>query len=155
MVFLGEIQGARETVGMCFAKVRVEVQQNMVGNLMDEKPLVSIGMPVYNEEMHIQLALDSLLGQDYPNIELIISDNASTDETANICERYSKQDSRVRYCRNNANVGIVSNFGRVLHLARGKYFVWAAADDYWMPTFVSAMVEALEQNPNSSVAMCG
>jgi glycosyltransferase involved in cell wall biosynthesis len=139
---------------MCFAKTRVEVQPIMVGNLMDEKPLVSIGMPVYNEERRIRRALDSLLGQDYPNIELIISDNASTDETANICQRYSRQDLRVRYYRNNTNVGIVSNFGRVLHLARGKYFVWTAADDYSMPAFVSTMVETLEKNPNSSVAMC-
>jgi glycosyltransferase domain-containing protein len=121
---------------------------------MNDKPLVSIGMPVHNEERFVRRALNSLLAQNYENSELIISDNASTDRTADICKEYTQQDTRVRYYRSDTNTGADSNFRRVLELARGKYFMWAAADDYWMPTFISTMIEELESSPDASVAMC-
>ena len=72
------------------------------------KPLVSIGMLVYNGEMHIRQALDSLLAQEYENFELIISDNASTDRTQDICLEYAARDERIRYYRNETNMGALN-----------------------------------------------
>ncbi len=116
-------------------------------------PLVSIGIPVYNGERFVRQALDSLLAQDYRNVELIISDNASTDRTAEICQEYLTTDSRIRYYRNDNNLGAVANFNRVFELSRGKYFMWAAHDDVWDATHVRKCVAALEHNP-SAVLCC-
>lgn len=116
--------------------------------------LVSIGMPTYNGEKTICRALDSLLAQDFKDFELIISDNASTDSTGNICQQYAMSDPRVRYYRNERNIGVVANFNRSLHLARGKYFMWAADDDFWDSSFVSCMVDALNNNPDAVLSFC-
>ena len=112
--------------------------------MADSKPLVSIGMPVYNGERHIRQALDSLLAQDYENSELIISDNASTDRTQEICMEYAGRDKRVRYYRNQTNMGIVWNFNRVFELSSGEYFMWAAHDDYWDPRYIRLCLEAFD-----------
>lgn len=117
-------------------------------------PLVSIGMPVYNGEKTLRQALDSLLAQDFKYFELIISDNASTDSTGDICRMYAAHDSRVRYYRNETNIGPTANFNRLIHLAQGKYFMWAADDDLWEPSYVSCMVEALEDNPDAVLSFC-
>lgn len=122
-------------------------------NLENTKPLVSIGMPVYNGEKYIRQALDSLLAQDYENFELIISDNASEDKTQEICLEYAARDNRIRYYRNQKNMGAAWNFNRVFDLAKGKYFMWAAHDDLWDKTYIRKCVEALEQNP-SAVLCC-
>ena len=116
--------------------------------MTDNKPLVSIGMPVYNGEKYIRQALDSLLGQDYGYFELIISDNASTDGTAGICQAYAARDKRIRYYRNETNLGAIKNFNRVFELSRGKYFMWAADHDMWHPTFISQCVSVIEQDRN-------
>ena len=118
-------------------------------------PLVSIGVPVYNGAETLATALESLVNQDYPNIELIISDNASTDNTLKICERFWCLDSRVQIIRKSVNEGAVGNFRTVLEAADGKYFMWAAADDYWCPEFVSRLVPLLEHDPSVGVAMSG
>jgi glycosyltransferase involved in cell wall biosynthesis len=117
-----------------------------------DEPLVSIGMPVYNGGPFVKEALDSLLAQDYPNFELIISDNASTDGTRELCLDYARRDSRVRYYRNSENIGSVENFKRVFALAKGEYFAWAAADDLWEPTYFSAMVRLLDDNADAVFA---
>lgn len=113
------------------------------------QPLVSIGLPVYNGERTIRQALDSLLAQDYQNFELIISDNASTDETQAICREYAAQDQRIRYCRNESNHGSVRNFNRVFELSSGQYFAWAAADDWRASTFITKCAAALEKVPSA------
>jgi glycosyltransferase involved in cell wall biosynthesis len=95
-----------------------------------DKPLVSIGMPVYNGEKYLRQALDSLLTQTYENFELIISDNASTDGTQEICLEYAARDKRIQYHQNIYNRGAVWNFNKVLELASGEYFMWAAYDDF-------------------------
>ena len=117
------------------------------------KPVVSIGMPVYNAERYLARAVDSLLKQDYADFELILSDNASTDGTWTLCREYAERDKRVRIYQNERNRGAVENFKRVCDAARGDYFMWAAADDYWLPGFVSALVKALEADPSAGVAM--
>lgn len=119
-----------------------------------DKTLVSIGMPVYNGEKYIGKALDSLIKQDYENFELIISDNASTDGTWEICREYAARDPRIRLHRNEKNLGARINFDVVLQLARGRYFMWAAADDYWYAQFVSALAGELDRHVDAGVAMC-
>jgi glycosyltransferase involved in cell wall biosynthesis len=121
--------------------------------LTSSMPLVSIGLPVYNGERFIQKALDSLLAQDYPNMELIISDNASTDRTRDMCLTYQVKDSRVHYYRNDVNIGMMSNFKRALDLARGEYFMFAAHDDTWSPEFISILLSDLGGHPESGVVM--
>jgi len=117
-------------------------------------PLVSIGMPVYNGERFIRQAVDSLLAQDYENFELIISDNASTDGTWEICQEYAARDCRIKIYSNDRNLGAVANFQIVLTMARGPYFMWAAADDLWKPGFISELVGLLEAAPSAVLAMC-
>jgi glycosyltransferase involved in cell wall biosynthesis len=112
----------------------------------DSPSLVSIGLPVYNGELFLAAALDSFLAQTYRHFELIISDNASTDGTEEICRRYAKGDPRIRYFRCDANVGPRRNFNRVFELAQGKYFKWAAHDDEYAPDFLSKCVAALERD---------
>lgn len=121
---------------------------------MIDKPLVSIGMPVYNGEQYIRRALDSLLAQDYENFKLIISDNASTDATLQICREYAERNNCITVHENSSNIGSHKNFQTVLKLAQGEYFMWAAVDDYWLPQFVSALVDELNRHPEAGVAMC-
>jgi glycosyltransferase involved in cell wall biosynthesis len=115
-------------------------------------PLVSIGMPVYNGERFIRQAVDSLLTQDYANFELIISDNASTDLTQQICVEYLKKTPRIKYYRNQVNIGSARNFSRVFSLAQGEYFFWASCHDLCEPTFISRCAEVLKHN--SKVVLC-
>ncbi|MBA2525970.1 MAG: glycosyltransferase family 2 protein [Pyrinomonadaceae bacterium] len=119
----------------------------------DIKPLVSVGLPVYNGEKYVRRALSSLLAQDYENFELIVSDNASTDGSREICQEYAAKDSRIKLHAHQQNQGVVANFGAVLARARGPYFMWAAVDDRWMPGFVTALVKKLNEDPKAGVAM--
>lgn len=107
-------------------------------------PVVSIGMPVYNGEKYIREALDSLLAQTFAGFELIISDNASTDATEDICQEYAAMDSRIRYVRQPGNRGALANFKFVLDEARGEYFMWAAADDIWDSRWISGMLRTMK-----------
>ena len=92
-------------------------------------PKVSIGLPVFNGAKYLAGTLDRLLSQTYPDFEIVVSDNASTDETSEICADYCNRDKRIRYFRNNSNIGAAPNFNRVFELSRGAYFAWAAYDD--------------------------
>ena len=116
----------------------------------DKKPKVSIGLPVYNGEDFLAEALDSLLDQTYDDFELIISDNASTDSTADICTSYSAKDSRIRYLRSDVNLGAAVNYNLVFELATGEYFKWAAHDDICAPEFIGACVDILDRYPTQS-----
>ena len=99
-------------------------------------PLVSVGMPVYNGEEYIRDALSSLLGQTYVNFELIISDNASTDRTEEICREYAQRDARIIYFRQKENIGAAANFQFVLDHAQAGLFMWAAYDDKWAKNYL-------------------
>lgn len=109
-------------------------------------PKVSIGMPVYNGEKFIRKALDSLLAQTFIDFELIISDNASTDGTPDICAEYANRDKRIRYIRQKQNYGAIWNWNYVLRQATGEYFMWAAHDDTRSPDCLSKYVEVLNNN---------
>lgn len=116
------------------------------------KPCVSIGLPVYNGENFIIETLDSILSQTYIDFELIISDNASTDNTQNICKAYAAKDKRIRYYRNDLNLGGAWNYNRVLELSQGTYFKWAAHDDLLTPTLIAECVDILDND--SSIVLC-
>jgi len=115
-------------------------------------PLVTIGMPIYNEERYLQSAIDSLLAQDYENIRILISDNASTDSTGAIGTRAAANDARVQYSCTEENIGSAANFRRVADMAEGKYFIWAAGHDEWASDLISASVATLEENSGASIA---
>ena len=106
-------------------------------------PEVSIGMPVYNGARLLERALTSLLRQSFKDFELIISDNASTDATSDICQRFAREDRRIRHVRQARNIGAGNNFMYVLGQAQAPYFMWAAHDDFWEPEFIAANYEAL------------
>lgn len=101
-------------------------------------------MPLYNAARYLECCLDSLLGQDYPDFEIIISDNASTDRTWEICQRYAARDARIRLYRNSRNYGGHVNYARVVELARGELFKWVAYDDICLPTYLRTCVAALD-----------
>ncbi|CAG1020069.1 Glycosyltransferase GlyG [Patescibacteria group bacterium] len=108
------------------------------------KPIISIGMPVYNGEKYIEEALESLLSQTFSNFELIISDNNSTDQTNKICEYYAKKDKRIRYLRQTNNLGAIANFQFVLNQSVGRYFMWAAYDDKWSLNWLESLYKEME-----------
>jgi glycosyltransferase involved in cell wall biosynthesis len=114
-----------------------------------ETPLVSVGVPIYNADSRIQQILDTLCAQTYANLEINISDNASTDHTWDICQEYAQRDSRIKVHRNAVNQGAVENFHQVFRLSSGKYFLWVAHDDDREPDYISACVSQLEQHPEA------
>src|SRR3954452_3779652 len=114
-------------------------------------PLVTFGVPVRNEGRHLRSALDSLLGQDHRDLEVIVSDNASTDDTGDIAREYAKRDARVRYVRHAQPLEALDNFWAPLGLARGEYFAWAAGHDLWDPAFARRTSETLEAHPDAAL----
>ena len=114
-----------------------------------KNPRVTIGIPVFNGERYLAQAIESILNQTYTDFELIISDNASTDDTQEICEKYAAADERIRYYRNDQNLGAAPNFNRLFDLARGEYFQWLAHDDLLAPDFLRQCVEILDADPSS------
>jgi glycosyltransferase involved in cell wall biosynthesis len=115
-------------------------------------PLVSIGVPVYNEARFLDASLASLRRQDYPNLEIVVADNASSDGTLAICERHAAEDPRIRIERSAVNRGALANFHRALELAQGTYFMWAAGHDLWTPNLVSECVALLQTNDGACIA---
>ncbi len=115
-------------------------------------PLVSIGLPVYNGEVYLRDAIDSILNQDFTDFELIISDNASSDSTQEICREYEKRDSRIHYIRTEQNLGASINYNKTFESATGKYFKWAAHDDLHHPEFLSRCLEVMEDDQDVVLA---
>ena len=113
------------------------------------RPKLSFGLPVYNAEDTIGRAVESILAQTFTDLELVISDNASTDRTAEICCDWARQDARVRLFRNDLNIGLLPNFDRVFELAHGEYFRWIGSDDWLEPEYASACVPVLDSNPDA------
>ncbi len=111
-------------------------------------PIVSIGLPVYNGETFLKDTLESILQQTFSNFELIISDNASTDATEKICKSFVSKDERIRYHRNESNLGAAKNYNQLVDMAKGEYFKWAAADDLIAPEYLTLCVDVLDNNPD-------
>jgi len=110
---------------------------------------VSIGLPVYNGENYVEEAIVSVLNQTYSDLELLISDNASTDRTGQICRDYASSDSRIRYMCNERNLGAAPNYNIVFEHSTGTYFKWLAHDDRLLPPYVEVTAAALETRPRT------
>jgi glycosyltransferase involved in cell wall biosynthesis len=117
-----------------------------------QTPSVSVGLPVFNGADYLAEAVTSILGQTYQDFELLIQDNASTDQTEAICREFARRDPRVSYLRNPENLGAIPNYNLVFERARGRYLKWAAHDDICAPTFLERCVEVLKAEP--SVVVC-
>ena len=111
-----------------------------------EKRKITVGLPVYNGEKYLQNRLDSILTQTYTNFELIISDNNSIDKTNEICSNYAKKDFRIKYFKQDKNIGLEKNFKFVLDQARCDFFVWASDDDVWRNDFLEKTINELSVN---------
>jgi len=112
------------------------------------RPKVSLGMPVYNADRYLQGAIDSLLAQSFEDFEIVISDNASTDATEEICRAYMQKDDRIRYFRSRQNYGVIHNFNNAFRLSQGQYFKWAASDDVCGRDYLLRAVQMLDDDPS-------
>ncbi len=122
---------------------------------MDQHPLVTVGMPTYNRPASLQRSLDSIRAQTYRHLEIIVSDNASPDPRVGqlISTAYS-EDQRIRHFCQQSNIGPAGNFAFVLSQARGAFFMWAADDDEWHPTFVEKLLEPLLSHSKCGLYFC-
>jgi glycosyltransferase involved in cell wall biosynthesis len=110
----------------------------------NDHPRVSLGLPVYNGGRYVKGAIDALLTQSFSDFELIICDNASSDDSEMICREVAARDGRVRYVRNEGNIGAAPNFNKTFELARGEYFKWVAHDDLHGADYLKKAVEVLD-----------
>jgi glycosyltransferase involved in cell wall biosynthesis len=111
-------------------------------------PKVTIGLPVYNGEATIAFAMESLLAQTFADLELVVSDNASTDATLEVVSRYSVMDRRIRLLRHRTNLGVNGNYSAVAREARGTYFKWASSNDWCAPTLLERCITVLDERPD-------
>jgi glycosyltransferase involved in cell wall biosynthesis len=122
--------------------------------LSAKDPTLTIGLPVYNGEDYLAEALDSILAQTFGDFRLIITDNASTDRTEEICRSYAANDRRIEYHRNRRNLGVASNFNLAFELSSSRYFKWAAHDDRLHPEFLQRCIDFLESDPSCVLCHC-
>jgi len=114
--------------------------------------LITVGMPVYNGERHLPAALDSIQKQTFGDFEIIISDNASTDATPDICKEYARKDPRVHIFRQPTNIGGGRNWNFVASKARGQYFKWASGNDLCEPRVLELCKQVLDEHPDCVLA---
>ncbi len=119
------------------------------------QPVVSIGMPVWNGEAFLAQTLESLLAQDYRDIELIILDNLSTDRTPEICREYARKDARVRYILDDSQKDVMQGHKKAAQLATGEFFMIACDDDWYAPGYVSTLVRLMMANQAVGLAYSG
>jgi len=112
------------------------------------KAPVSVGLPVYNGERYLSQAIESILSQDFTDFELIISDNASTDSTWDICQEYARKDGRIRLHRNETNIGMLNNFRLVFRLSESPYFMWTSHDDILKQDYLGKCYHFLIEHPD-------
>ena len=119
------------------------------------KNLVSIGLPTYNRPDALRKVLGIVAAQTYPNLEIIISDNASTDtKVKEVIEEFATKESRIKHYRQDENIGVLANAEFVLRQAHGEYFTWFSDDDWRSPEFIELLVDELEKNKNIDFAFC-
>jgi len=118
----------------------------------NHKPLVSLGIPVYNESAFLEKTITSLINQSYSNIEIIAIDNNSKDSSFNILKKVSKKDKRIKIYKNDKNIGMNNNFNLVYKKSTGKYFAWIGAHDIYEENFVENLLSQLIRTKNSAVA---
>jgi glycosyltransferase involved in cell wall biosynthesis len=113
---------------------------------------VVIGLPVHNSERFLRATLESVAAQDHPDLEIVISDDASTDGTPAICREFAARDPRFRLERHPERVGWIANYNSLLRHATGDYFLWVPHDDLYAPAYVGALVALLEARPDAVLA---
>jgi glycosyltransferase involved in cell wall biosynthesis len=125
-------------------------QKVKIGFRLDkEMTRVTIGMPVFNDKIFLEESLRSILGQTFSDFQLVISDDCSSDGSAEICRQYAAMDPRITYIRQPKNLGISRNMEFLLAQATTTYFMWAGDDDVYDPRFIEKHVEGLDKNPNA------
>jgi len=112
-------------------------------------PLVSVAVATCNGVETLQRALESVVLQDYPCLDIIICDDGSTDGSRAICQEYSKRYTNIRYVENEENLGIIENYKKLFRLGKGKYFLWADQDDVRESSFISKCAAVLESDENA------
>lgn len=117
----------------------------------DSSPLVSIGIPTYNRAKYLSQTVQSAINQSYGNVEIIISDNASTDNTAELCEKFCSEHSNIRYYSHGLNQGSTFNFNSLLNNAKGEYFMWLGDDDWIDENYVRDCMELITSCSGISV----
>ena len=120
---------------------------------MGDRPRVSVGLPVYNGENYLAETLACFLGQTFTDLEVVVSDNASTDRTPEIVAEFAARDPRVRSIRQATNIGGAENYNVVFDESRGDYFTWTAHDDLRSPDWVERAVAALDAHPDAALAV--
>jgi glycosyltransferase involved in cell wall biosynthesis len=130
----------------------VSPQSSLSSSMNSRSPRISVGIPVYNGERYLAQAIECILAQTLKELELIISDNASSDRTAEICQYYAARDSRIRYCRSETNRGAAWNHNRVFKLSSGEYFKWQCHDDLCHLKFLEKCVSVLDREP--AIVLC-
>lgn len=123
--------------------------------LETNRPKVSVFMPVFNGGPHLIEAIESVLRQTYNNLELIICDDGSTDETPSIANRFQCKDERVQVYRNESNLGKIKSLERIMELGTGEYYVFHDADDISHPDRLHTQVSFLETNSEYGIVGCG
>jgi glycosyltransferase involved in cell wall biosynthesis len=122
---------------------------------MTELPLVTVGMPTYNRPDALERSLRLIRAQSYQNLDIVVSDNSSPDaRVSRLILSEADQDSRIRYFRQDTNIGPSANFIFVLRKAKGSFFMWAADDDEWHPGFIERLLEPLLRDSSSGLAFC-
>lgn len=116
---------------------------------MRDYPLVSVGIPVRNGAATLTRALDSILKQTHDNLEIIISDNCSTDGTGDICAAYAQRDKRIRHISTGQPLSPLANFRTTFDQARGEYFMWAAHDDWRAEGYVATLLDGFRKYPSA------
>jgi len=112
-----------------------------------KEALVSICIPVYNGAAFIHEAIESALAQTHPNVRVVVRDNASTDATSDVVEKYVRQHpERIRFVRSATNEGMTANWNAVLQLAEGEFAMLLSADDYLMPDLVARALAAMQES---------
>lgn len=111
-------------------------------------PLLTIGLGAYNNAHFLQGAIESILAQTFTDFELVISNNASTDNSAEIIREYALKDSRIRSIQQPENIGLIRNFNFLRRLAISEFFMWAACDDRFSPDFVKTIIEEMNREPS-------
>jgi glycosyltransferase involved in cell wall biosynthesis len=124
----------------------------MVNKKGETLPLVSILLPVFNEESFIEETLEGIIKQDYRNVEILISDNHSIDNTASLCKKYAQRDKRILFFEQATNLGAIANHEFLLTKARGKYFIFSSGHDKWSSRYIVTAVESLEKYPSAVIS---
>ncbi len=120
---------------------------------MEKKPLISVVVPVYNVEGYLSATVDSLLAQSYENIEILLVDDGSTDNSPAVCDEYASRDSRVRVIHKQ-NGGVSSARNAALDIARGEYIAFCDSDDTVEPDIYERLYKSLVEN-EADISVCG